>query len=186
MRIGVVNISGLYGRVVKMKLKKLTVLTLLATLFFGVLPVPTATASAGLQVNDLNTVTVNQLIKELLEPGIEVSNVHFSGVQRSAGIFNGGTGIIGFESGIILSSGAIQNVIGPNVNDSISYTFSPAGDQDLNSLIPGYSTKDVTYLEFDFIPTSDHLSFQYVFASDEYNEYANSNYNDVFGFTATY
>ena len=32
----------------------------------------------------------------------------------SSGEFTGGTGIIGFESGIILSSGGVKNVIGPN------------------------------------------------------------------------
>ena len=50
------------------------------------------------------------------------------------------------------------------------------------SLIPGYSINDATVLEFDFIPKNDVISFEYVFASDEYNEYVGSSYNDVFGF----
>jgi len=49
-------------------------------------------------------------------------------------------------------------------------------------LIPGYTTHDATILEFDFIPYSDVISFQYVFTSDEYNEWVNTPFNDVFGF----
>ena len=37
-------------------------------------------------------------------------------------------------------------------------------------------------LEFDFIPNSDTLSFNYVFGSNEYLTWINSEYNDVFGF----
>ncbi|MFL2574218.1 MAG: choice-of-anchor L domain-containing protein [Flavobacteriales bacterium] len=33
-----------------------------------------------------------------------------------------------------------------------------------------------------FVPTSDSLSFRYVFGSQEYFAFENSQYNDVFGF----
>ena len=46
----------------------------------------------------------------------------------------------------------------------------------------GYSTYDATTLEFDFVAPTDVISFQYVFASDEYNEWVNSSFNDAFGF----
>ena len=37
-------------------------------------------------------------------------------------------------------------------------------------------------IEFDFIPNSDTVSFNYVFGSNEYLTWVNSEYNDVFGF----
>lgn len=37
-------------------------------------------------------------------------------------------------------------------------------------------------LEFDFTTTGGNLFFSFVFASEEYNEYVNSSFNDVFGF----
>ena len=44
------------------------------------------------------------------------------------------------------------------------------------------STNDVAILEFDFVPSSDTVSFNYVFASEEYLAFVNSSYNDVFAF----
>ena len=37
-------------------------------------------------------------------------------------------------------------------------------------------------LEFDFVATGTTLSFQFVFGSEEYPEYVNSQFNDVLGF----
>jgi hypothetical protein len=61
---------------------------------------------------------------------------------------------------------------------------------DLANSVPGLigqnfavgSVNDVAILEFDFIPVSSYLSFKYVFASQEYFAYENTQYNDVFGF----
>jgi hypothetical protein len=130
-----------------------------------------------------NNQAPEDLVNKLLGSGITASNISYTGAMHSAGTFNGGTGIIGFEEGIILSSGNVSNVIGPNTSDAITADNALPGDADLNTLIPGYTTYDGTILEFDFIPQSkDVISFQYVFTSDEYNEYTNTSFNDVFGF----
>jgi len=138
--------------------------------------------NAGLETSDLTTQTPEDLVNVLLGGGVAVSNVTYTGTTVSAGTFTGGTGIIGFESGIILSSGSIQNVVGPNTSDGITTMNGLAGDADLAKLIPGFRTFDATVLEFDFVPNNNVISFQFVFASDEYNEYVNTSFNDVFGF----
>ena len=51
----------------------------------------------------------------------------------------------------------------------------------MDSLI-GFNTFDASTLQFDFTSATGDLFFNYVFASEEYNEYANSSFNDVFGF----
>ena len=44
---------------------------------------------------------------------------------------------------------------------------------------------DIGVLTFDFVPQGNEISFKYVFASDEYPGFVNSNFNDAFGFFVT-
>ncbi|MFM8893378.1 MAG: choice-of-anchor L domain-containing protein, partial [Planctomycetia bacterium] len=123
------------------------------------------------------------LAQALVGKGVTVSNVKVTGADGSRGFFSGGVAAgIGIQSGIVLSSGKVTNAIGPNTNSGISANNDGAGSTDLDTLIPGYSTLDAATLEFDFEVVSTALSFQYVFASEEYNEYVGSSYNDVFAF----
>ena len=55
------------------------------------------------------------------------------------------------------------------------------GDLQLDT-ISGNTTFDAAILEFDFVPISDTVKFNYVFASEEYPEYSCCTVNDVFGF----
>lgn len=122
------------------------------------------------------------LAGELLGSGITISNATFQGKPASAGIFSTADNVIGFKNGIILSSGSVDGVPGPNNSPQYSVNNGLQGDSDLNSLIPGYATYDASVLEFDLTVTEDrNITFEYVFASEEYNEYVNTRYNDVFG-----
>jgi hypothetical protein len=91
-------------------------------------------------------------------------------------------GAVGFDSGVILSTGAATAVLGPNVSDDTGTILETPGDSDLDAIVAPNSTADASVLEFDFVPTSSELTFQYVFASEEYNEFVNSEFNDVFAF----
>lgn len=165
-----------------LNLKKISY-ALLSSMAFLLLSPCLVLASTGITVNKVSpTLTPQQLVESLLGGGVSVSNVKFSGVDRSAGTFSGGTGILGFESGVVLSTGDISNIIGPNTTEGAGVSNNLNGDADLNKLIPGYTTNDATVLEFDFVPSTKEITFQYQFASDEYNEYVDSSFNDVFGF----
>jgi hypothetical protein len=154
---------------------------LLGLLVAAVVVMPAA-ASPGLTTQDLTSgITPTDLANEIAGPGVTVSNVTYAGANVAAGKFAGGTGIIGFEDGIMLSSGSIANAIGPNQNDAITTINGTPGDSDLSALA-GVTTNDAAVLEFDFVPSASTAFFQYVFASDEYNEYVNSQFNDVFAF----
>jgi hypothetical protein len=119
----------------------------------------------------------------LLGTGISVSNLTYTGASTSAGTFTGGLSAgIGIDQGIILTSGNAMLALGPNNSDSSGQSNNLAGDSDLDTLIPGYETHDATVLEFDFVTNSSSVYFNYVFASEEYNEYTNTAFNDVFGF----
>jgi hypothetical protein len=140
--------------------------------------------AGGLVVQDLTGATTAQdLAESLLGGGIVVSNVTYTGSDSAAGLFGGGSGIIGFESGVLLSSGQAQNVVGPNGAANSGTGLGQAGDSDLTAL-SGNNTNDAAVLEFDFVPSTNLIVFEYVFASEEYNEYVGSQFNDVFAFYA--
>jgi hypothetical protein len=147
----------------------------------GEKPKAEAVPVAGLVTEDLTTLTPEKLVDALVGQGITFSNVTYTGADQAAGTFSGGSGIIGFESGIILSTGDIANVVGPNQVDNVSADNGTAGDADLDAL-SGYPTNDAAVLEFDFVPDGQSITFDYVFASDEYNEFVHSEFNDVFAF----
>jgi hypothetical protein len=125
--------------------------------------------------------TPTTLAQTLVGPGITLGEVEFTGSDACANLFSGGSGIIGIANGVVLGSGD-THWAGPNTVDNYGVANGQPGDSDLDLLIPGYTTHDACVLEFDFIPTTNVLQFDYVFTSDEYNEYVNSVYNDVFGF----
>ncbi|HPF13085.1 MAG TPA: choice-of-anchor L domain-containing protein, partial [Planctomycetota bacterium] len=135
----------------------------------------------GLTTIDLTAQTAQDLAEELLGAGVTISNVTFTGANAAGGTFQGGTGIIGFERGVLLSSGNVASVIGPmDVDSGTSTAWGLPGDADLDTL-SGVGTNDAAVLEFDFeCAASTTVSFQFVFASEEYNEYV-FQFNDAFG-----
>ena len=140
----------------------------------------TATAQTTITPMD----TAESLAQSLVGPGIEISNVQYTGQTYSSGYFSGGYAPGNdIASGVILTSGK-ASFAGANENTSGStgYNARSAGDSTLNSLIPGFNTYDATTLSFDFVSSGDSAYFNYSFASEEYVEWVGSSYNDVFGF----
>lgn len=140
-------------------------------------------ASAQLVVQDQTDpgVTPTSLAQELGGVGVTINTVTYAGTTQSSGHFTGGTTIVGFAQGVILSSGWAKDTVGPNTSDGTSRTLGTGGDPDLTAL-SGFQTNDKTVLEFNIVPQSNTLTFDYVFASEEYNEFANTQFNDVFAF----
>ena len=141
--------------------------------------------NAQSQIAVTNTTPYNtaaQLVDNVLLGGGIIANNHsFIGDPNQIGFFNGINSNVGIDSGIVLSSGSILDLIGPNAIGSTSTDYSSPGDVTLDAVTFPDPTNDAAVLEFDFIPTSDTLRFKYVFGSEEYLEFVNS-YNDAFGF----
>jgi hypothetical protein len=126
--------------------------------------------------------TTQQLVEEVLITGcLEAFNVTYEGDPLSIGYFMGNIGLSGYDEGILLSSGYVDETTGPDDLTSESSYTSGGSDVDLAQLV-SYTISDAAVLEFDFIPASDTLSFEYIFGSEEFPEFANSSFNDVFGF----
>ncbi|MCQ2286415.1 MAG: choice-of-anchor L domain-containing protein [Bacteroidales bacterium] len=172
-------------------MKKIFLLTLSA-LCINILQAQVAVqSSAGLTPQAL----VNSV---LVGNGVTVTNVTFNG---SSAVLHATTGAqigtftnniygypsLGFSSGLIIGTGDISIAPGPNSSSSSSSSVSSGYYcSELENLISGWgSCNNPAVLEFDFATLGNAVAFNYVFASEEYPEFAGSSYNDVFGFFVT-
>ncbi|MCH2224343.1 MAG: choice-of-anchor L domain-containing protein [Crocinitomicaceae bacterium] len=137
------------------------------------------------------TPSPTQLVQNnLIGNGVSVSNITFSGQTSQIGSFDGSSSNIGLPFGLVMSSGNVVDCI-PPAQPSIGQ-FGGPGDPDLLTVAQSVTsnpasgninvTQDAAILEFDFIPIGDSVRFNFVFASEEYLTYVNTQYNDAFGF----
>jgi hypothetical protein len=143
--------------------------------------ITTATATGTITSDDLD-----DLVIKILGSGVKLKNrPNFTGDSQAAGIFSDLdlSNSIGINSGIVMSTGKVDDIKGSSTNKNTGTTtvFGTKGDTDLDTLINS-STNDAVVLEFDVVPNANFLSFNYVFASEEYTEYVNTQFNDVFAF----
>lgn len=153
---------------------------------------------AQLEIDTLQT--ASDLAEFLSGPGVTVSNATLTCAPGGSGIFTqGGTTNLGIGAGVVLTSGDAYGmgfagdtvgVQGPNNSSGFTGStptppgggFGWPGDPDLDNLIPSYTTNDACILEFEVSSTcADTIKFNYVFGSEEYLEWVNSSFNDVFG-----
>jgi hypothetical protein len=136
-------------------------------------PLLPALASLALLAGEAKAVTVspstdfNALANFLLVDGWDPVPGSVSGTLAGAnaiGTFDNASDI-GLTNGVLLTTGSVFNAVGPNTSESTS------GPGALSSI------------SFDFVAVSPGISWRYVFASEEYEEYVNSGYNDSFSLT---
>jgi hypothetical protein len=113
--------------------------------------------------------------------GLTIQNATYTGAANASGVFSNG-GNIGIDSGIILTTGNAVGAVGPNSIASYTGDNGLGGDSQLTALAGGASTFDASTLAFNFTTDTGSISFSYIFASEEYPEFANQGFSDVFGF----
>ncbi len=137
-----------------------------------------------------NTMTVEQYVQNVLVgAGVTISNVQYNGgsanvTVNQVGAFSATNSTIGINNGLVMATGDAQLVVGPNNSGSTTLGGGNMGqnDVDLDVIVNPNGTNDACVIEFDFIPIGDSVKFNYVFGSEEYLEWVNSSFNDVFGF----
>jgi gliding motility-associated-like protein len=112
--------------------------------------------------------------------GQTVKGDTFTSGKNSYGSFDAGTSGFPFTKGIVLSTWSATNSVGPFVNNHGDLS-TWSGDADLQNIL-GITTVNATVLEFDFIPQTNFISFNYLFASNEYQKEFPCNYSDGFAF----
>lgn len=141
---------------------------------------------------DSQTYTPQQLVEDILIdsgcfPNVTFTNVsggNFNGSDQSYGYFNANGSSFPFQEGVVLSTGRLQNVQGPNTSLSDDNAPNWGGDTDLETMLQENNTLNATILEFDFSTIADQINFRYLFASEEYQQ-GNPNtceYSDLFAF----
>ncbi len=134
-----------------------------------------------IEENPPNSEIENSISSALAD--VTVSNIECP--EGSFGTFESGINSdLGLGKGLILSSGSAVNAIGPNTSMNIATMHFTAGDADLDLLSDllgnGTLSNDACVIELDVLATSSTLKFEYIFGSEEYPEWAPSDFNDIF------
>lgn len=138
--------------------------------------------SASAQLRISTNRTANDLVKNVLaSKGVVIDSVLTSTNLNAIGFFDGRASNIGLDSGIILSTGQVKNAAGVNSLGNTGTSNNQPGDPLITILNPTEPNFDASWIKFNIIPESDTIRFRFVFASEEYPEFVNQSYNDVFG-----
>lgn len=145
-------------------------------------------------ITNTNQYTVPQLVNEVLINSAcsTIANITWATGTTSStngiGYFNKGDADFPFEQGVILSTGNAAMAAGPN-----GTTLSDGGltgDADLSAILAAQTPPvtgilhNATKLEFDFVAVSNQISFNFLFASEEYGTFQ-CGFSDAFAFILT-
>jgi len=83
-----------------------------------------------------------------------------------------------------MTTGDANNAEGPESGIISDGSFAWPGDADLEGEIPTLDSYNATIIEFDFVPLASTISFNFLFASDEYGTFQ-CGYADGFAFLLT-
>jgi outer membrane protein OmpA-like peptidoglycan-associated protein len=144
--------------------------------------------------------SLQNMLQNLVGDGVVLKNFSVSKTwsDEAFGSFEDSKSRLGMKKGLIITTGGITALCGKNTRPNMSnYTHETAGPKlrapvnissaytspDLERLLgKNQKTFDALVIEMDIVPTADSLSFNYVFGSEEYDEFVGSGYNDAFAF----
>ncbi len=145
---------------------------------------------------DESAFTVQELVEDVLLAGqcIQVSNITYStGTQFGSGnpfgigYFSTPGDSFPFSQGLVISNGSASDISGPNsLSGSVgSGSNTWPGDIDLQNIVPT-QTYNATIIEFDFVPGTDQINFEFLMASEEYGQSLfECSFSDIFAFILT-
>lgn len=144
--------------------------------------------ATGAELTYNTSATALQMANAIFGTGATVTKASYTGPASSAAIYSNGQlspGVVPSSSGVILSTGNAnsftQSSGDPNRSAGTSTDTTGSNNNTLFNQLAGTSTYDAVWLDVDFIPTGDVMTIRFVFSSEEYPEYINSQFNDVVG-----
>ena len=144
-------------------------------------------------INVNTSFTANDLVDKLIGTNntcLSVSNVSVTGYNsggiKSYGYVNANSSGFEISEGILLTSGDAANSPGSFTGiQSFGNNSGWNGDNDLETAAGISNTTNATILEFDFIPNTNKISFDYMFLSEQYlrqGDPGTCGYTDGFAF----
>lgn len=133
------------------------------------------------------SLSADSLAQLISGEGVKIFNTQVDCGTNGFGKYDAVNTNLGVNSGLLITTGTVQNAVGPNSagNTSTHWSNPYNGNPHTYTLLDNYSgrtTYEYCEFEFDIIPQGDTIRFDFVFASEEYEEWVGSQFNDVFGF----
>lgn len=154
-------------------------------LFISVFLTCAYTNKVNAQLLVSNALSPQQLAELISGPGVKILNPVVHCASTGYGKYNAANSNLNISEGLLLTTGTINNAVGPNNAGNKTTYFGNQNTPSTYPLLNGYTGKttwEYCEFEFDIIPQGDTIKFDFVFASEEYEEWVGSQYNDVFGF----
>lgn len=160
--------------------------TLLSKYIFLLL-FPSLSLAQYISIDD--SYTAQQLVQDVLinsdcatVSNFSASGDTFNGSEKSYAYFTANGSNFPFQTGIVLATSRASRTPGPNDNLIDEGSTEWLGDADLEESLNLNYTVNATVLEFDFVPLTSQVSFDYIFASEEYQGTSPCKYSDGFAF----
>ena len=167
----------------------------ITSFFFRLLLIPFLFVSNQMisQITVDDSLSTQQIIEDVLinNSCAEVSNFSSStgtnfGDVNGIGVFDASETNFPFEAGVILSSGNVLEAPGPNsTTTNAGGGENWPGDTDLENNTNATQTFNASFIEFDFIPIFSTINFNFLMASEEYNQNFECSFSDAFAFILT-
>ena len=112
---------------------------------------------------------------------ITILSSSYSGAGTASATYSEGP--LGISDGMLLTSGGANLAQPPSEIFNVSQLNNQPGDPLCDALIPGFPSLDAVKvtIQFSLAPGFNGISFQFIFGSDEYPEFAGGIFADVFG-----
>jgi Ca2+-binding RTX toxin-like protein len=133
---------------------------------------------------DPGSTDIEAVLSGLIGGGLKLvpGSVYYQGVEGQGSLFSDGTAAVGFDGGLLLTSGS-GSPAAENTDGGFSVQTGSGTDQDLSDA-GGFTTYDANIISFRIISEDPgeitSVTFNFAFGSEEYPEFVDS-YPDIGG-----
>ncbi|MEL6411057.1 MAG: Hint domain-containing protein [Pseudomonadota bacterium] len=145
---------------------------------------------AGVELPINTSATAIQMAEAIFGDGVTVVSASYTGDPDSSGIYTDGDAIAPdvtpSDTGVLFSTGDLSGFTNNNPAESNQATNTTTASSGPNNLADfnaaaGANTFDASFLDVDFIPTGNQMTMEFVFASEEFPEFATGAFQDFVG-----